>query len=235
MLVLVGSGINGDLTLDGIEELKKCDVVYVEIYTNPPIKEKLPDIESRIGKKIVEIGRDKVESDFLVLAAVDKGIALISSGDPLIATTHVVLVTECRKKNIPVKSIHNSSIYTVAPAKSGLQIYRFGKTVSLVNPREKYKPTSSLEGIRENLKMDMHSLVLLDTEPEPMDAKTALKMLSEFENAVVLSRLGGEDEQITFGRISELLGKDLGKPPFAVIIPAKLHVVEEEYLDWYKC
>ena len=235
MLVLVGSGINGDLTLGGIDEMKKCDAVYAEIYTNPPLKEKLPGIESMIGKKITELGREKVESDFLVLEAVDKKIALISSGDPLTATTHVVLVMECRKKNIPVRVVHASSIYTVAPAKAGLQIYRFGRTVTLVNPRENYKPTSPLEGIRENLKMNMHTLVLLDTEPEPMDAKNALKTLSEFENAVVLSRLGEEDEQITFGSIPGLLGKDLGKPPFTLIIPAKLHVVEEEYLDWYKC
>ena len=235
MLVLVGSGINGDLTLQGVEELKKCDAVYAEMYTNPPLKEKIAGIESRIGKKIAEIGRNKVESDFLVMEAVDKRIALISSGDPLIATTHVVLVTECRKKNVPIKVIHNSSIYTVAPAKSGLQIYRFGKTVSLVNPRENYKPSSPLEGIRQNLKMDMHTMVLLDTEPEPMDAKTALEMLSEFENAVVMSKLGEEGEQITYGSISELLGKNLGDPPFTIIIPAKLHIVEEEYLEWYKC
>jgi len=235
MLVLVGSGINGDLTLQGMEEMKKCDTVYAEIYTNPPLKEKLADIESRIGKKISEIGRDKVESDFLITEAVDGRIALISSGDPLIATTHVILVTECRRKNIPVKIIHNSSVYTAAPAKSGLQIYRFGKTVSLVNPRENYKPTSSLEGIRQNLKMDMHTMVLLDTEPEPMDAKTALKMLEEFKHAVVLSKLGESDEQITYGEIRELLSKELGEPPFTLIIPARLHDVEEEYLEWYKC
>jgi len=235
MLVLVGSGINGDFTLDGVEELKKCDAVYAEIYTNPPLKERITEIESRIGKKITEIGRDKVESDFLVMKAADERIALISSGDPLIATTHVILVTECRKKNIPIKTVHNSSIYTVAPAKSGLQIYRFGKTVSLVNPRENYKPTSSLEGIRQNLKLDMHTMVLVDTEPEPMGSKAALKMLSEFQDAIVMARLGEDDEQITYGPIDELSDKDLGKPPFTIIIPAKLHVVEEEYLEWYKC
>ncbi len=235
MLVLVGSGVNADLTFQGMEELKKSDEVYAEIYTNPPLKEKLSDIERRIGKNIVELGREKVESDFLVLEAVDKKVALISSGDPLTATTHVILVMECRKKNIPVKVIHNSSVYTVAPAKAGLQIYRFGRTASLVNPRENYKPASPLQIIRDNLKMDMHSLVLLDTEPQPMDAKNALKILSEFDKAVVLSKLGGEDERITYGSIPELLEKELGDPPFTVIIPAKLHVVEEEYLEWYKC
>jgi len=77
----------------------------------------------------------------------------------------------------------------------------------------------------------MHSLVLLDTEPEPMDGKTALDMLSEFDSAVVLSRVGLEDEQITYGKIEELKSKELGKAPFTVIIPAKLHLLEQEYLE----
>ena len=94
------------------------------------------------------VDRKEVESDFLLGYAKDKAIALISGGDPLTATTHVTLVIEARKQNIPVKTIHNSSIYTAAAGKSGLQIYRFGKTASLVNPRPNYKPTSSLDIIR---------------------------------------------------------------------------------------
>lgn len=236
MLLLVGAGISGDLTLAGIEEMKKCDIIYAEVYTNPGIGEKLPAMESKIGKHIEILGREKVESSFLILEAINKRIALIVSGDPLIATTHVVLAAECRKRNIPIKVIHNSSIYTVAPARAGLQMYKFGKTASLVNPRENYKPTSSLEIIRENLKRGLHTLVLTDTEPKPMTVKAALEQLKEFELVVVLSRLGEEDEQITFGSIAELAknAKELGEPPFTLIIPAKLHIVEEEYLEWFK-
>ena len=67
-----------------------------------------------------------------------------------------------------------------------------------------------------------------------MDAETALDMLSEFRDAVVLSCLGSDSERITYGNIKELKGKDLGKPPFSVIIPAKLHPVEEEFLKTMK-
>jgi diphthamide biosynthesis methyltransferase len=69
-----------------------------------------------------------------------------------------------------------------------------------------------------------------------MEAKAALEMLSEFDSAVVLSRVGLPDEKITHGKISELVkqaGK-LGKPPFTVIVPAKLHPVEEEFLETVK-
>jgi diphthine synthase len=109
-------------------------------------------------------------------------------------------------------------------------MYKFGRTATLVNPRPGYRPTSSLDVIRQNLSMGMHSLVLLDTEPAPMEAGYALDMLSEFGHAVVLSRLGEEDEKVSYGKIGELAGWDLGKVPFCIIIPAKLHSVEEEFL-----
>ncbi|MFH1221968.1 MAG: diphthine synthase [Candidatus Micrarchaeota archaeon] len=236
MIILIGAGVSNDLTLRAIEEMKNCDVVYAEVYTDPMLKEALPAIERLIGKRIIELPREKVESEFLVNEAVDKTVALIAGGDALIATTHVVLVIECKKKNIPIRVIHNSSIYSVAPAKAGLQMYRFGKTASLVNPRPNYKPTSSLDIIRENLQRNLHTLVLCDTEPEPMTAAAALKQLAEFEYAVVLSRLGEKGEQIIFGKVAQLIEdvKYLGEPPFTIIIPAKLHIVEEEYLEWCK-
>lgn len=231
MLYLIGAGISGDLTLEGVGALKKCKEIYIEVYTNPPLEDKIKDIEKLTGKKAMKIDRKEVESDFLLGYAKDKDIALISGGDPLTATTHISLVIDARKQGIPVKIIHNSSIYTAAAGRAGLQIYRFGKTASLVNPRPNYKPTSSLDIIRNNLKADMHTLVLLDTEPKPMEAKTALDMLSEFGMAVVLSRVGEKDEKISYGEIDDLKGEDLGKPPFSVIIPATLHPIEEEYLE----
>ena len=80
----------------------------------------------------------------------------------------------------------------------------------------------------------MHSLVLLDTEPKPMEAVKALEMLKEFDYAIVLSRVGEENEKIIYGKISDIIRKNLGSPPFTIIIPAKLHIVEEEYLDNFK-
>lgn len=228
--ILIGSGISFDLTLEGLESLRSCDEAYIERYTNPIEDSKLASLEGMIGKRINVLERGQVESSFLVEKAREADIALIASGDPLTATTHISLLIDAREKGVQVRIIHNSSIYSAAPARAGLQIYRFGKTASLVNPRENYKPTSSLDIIRKNQELDMHSLVLLDTEPEPMEAYAALEMLKEFDFAVVISRLGEPDEKITYGRISELKNKGLGRTPFCVIIPAALHVLEEEYL-----
>ncbi len=232
--ILIGSGIAFDLTLSAVDAIAACDEVYIETYTNPMDGDEIKALEDKTGKAIKHLGRSTVESSFLVEKAETADICLISSGDPLTATTHISLVLEAKQKGVDVRVIHNSSVYSAAPAKAGLQIYRFGKTASLVNPRPNYQPTSSLDIIRKNLELDMHSLVLLDTEPEPMDASTALEMLSEFGSAVVLSRIGADDEKITYGTIEELKGKELGRPPFTVVIPAKLHPMEEEYLETLK-
>ncbi|MBI5227260.1 diphthine synthase [Candidatus Micrarchaeota archaeon] len=242
-LFLIGSGVSFDLTLEGIRLLKECDEVFIETYTNPIEQTKIKALERLIGKPIVLLERTHLESSYLVNKAKSSKIGIIASGDPLTATTHITLVIEAKQKGVLVKVIHNSSIYSVAPARSGLQIYRFGKTASLVNPRENYKPTSSLDIIRENLSRNLHTLVLLDTEPKPMEALAALQMLKEFDSLcsgfVVLSRAGCDDEKIVYGKISELIKQseiknekiDLGKPPFAIIVPAKLHPIEEEHLN----
>jgi len=49
-------------------------------------------------------------------------------------------------------------------------------------------------------------------------------------SVVVLSRLGWKDEKITYGAIPTLELHELGKPPFCLIVPAKLHHIEDEYL-----
>lgn len=234
MFSIVGTGVAFDLTINSLEALRRCDEIYLERYTSPIAQEKIKELEQRTGKQIILLEREKVESDFLIVRATKARIALLAPGDPLTATTHITLLVDAKNRGIETKVFHNSSIYSAAPGAAGLQIYRFGKSATLVNPRERYKPTSSLDMIRANLELNVHSLVLLDTEPEPMEANTALQMLSEFESAVILSKVGEDGEKITYGSIEELKKTDLGKPPFTIIIPARLHVMEEEYLNFHK-
>jgi diphthine synthase len=232
-LFLIGAGVSFDITLKGLEAIRTCEEAFIETYTNPLDPEKVRSLEIIAGKSLTPLDRSHLESSYLVDKAESSDVCLIASGDPLTATTHVTLVIEAKKRGVPVHVIHNSSIHSVAPARAGLQIYRFGKTASLVNPRPNYKPTSSLDIIRENLARNLHTLVLLDTEPQPMDAKTALGLLGEFDSVVVLSRVGLEDEKISFGKIKDLekSSEKLGKPPLTIIVPAKLHPIEEEYLE----
>lgn len=231
-LVLVGLGVGLDLTLQGLRKSKEADEIYLENYTNPFTQEEIEKLEKEIGNKITIIGREQVEGNFLIEKATKKRIVLLVSGDPLIATTHITLVMSAKEKKIDCKIIHNSSIFSAAKGASGLQAYKFGRVVTLVNPRENYKPTSAIQLIRENYKNNLHTLVLLDTEPKPMEAKVALEMLREFEKAIVISRIGRENEKISFGTIENLGKKEMGEAPFTVIIPGeKMHFLEEEYFQ----
>ncbi len=237
-LALIGTGIAFDLTIFAIDLLRKCDEIYIETYTNQIEDKKISSLEQVINKKITRLERKDVESQFLIKRAKTASIALLISGDPLIATTHTSLIIDAKKANVRINTIHNSSIYTVAAGKSGLQMYKFGKTCSIPNPRPNYNPTSWFEVIKENLSRDVHTLVLLDTEPQPMEAKLALELIEKTDSGsilknkkiIVLSRVGEADEQITYGSIESLRKTGLGKPPFCVIVPAKLHMIEEEFL-----
>jgi len=141
--------------------------------------------------------------------------------------------------------VHSSSILSAAIAESGLQAYKFGKIITLPHWRDNYKPTSTYGAIVGNKTRGLHTLVFLDIDEKlgPLDAKKALEMLLVIEeekkskittpesNAIVLSRVGYPEQKISFGKISELLAKDVGKPPFILVFPAALHFMEEEWLS----
>lgn len=161
-LFLIGTGVAFDVTLKGLDTIKACQEAYVETYTNPIPQDSIKMLGALSGKRIVQVPRDRLESSYLVDKAEKADICILASGDPLTATTHITLIIEAKRRGVPVHVIHNSSIHSVAPARAGLQMYRFGKTASLVNPRPNYKPTSSLDVIRENQdRICIHSSFLI--------------------------------------------------------------------------
>mgnify|MGYP001486890093 CR=1 FL=1 len=245
MLVLIGLGICGDLTLRGVEEAKGADEVYSETHTGILQDGWLKKTEKTIGKKIKILGREILESGFLLKSAKEKKIALLVPGDPLAATTHHIHLHEGKLKGIETRVIHNSSIFTSAPGICGLQNYKFGRTATLAYWRKNYGPTSALEIAGENTKNGSHTLLLLDLDKAlgPMDAKTAFFQIEKMEKKLgrkiigeiaVLSRVGWADERISYGKIPELKKADLGKPPFCFIIPGKLHFAEKESLETFR-
>ncbi|MGV8176986.1 MAG: diphthine synthase [Candidatus Bilamarchaeaceae archaeon] len=253
MLYLIGLGVSFDITLSGIEAAKASAEIYYDDYTNLIDKAEIAKLEGAVAagtgsgagavKKFIPLAREKLESEFLPRLAKERDIALLVSGDPLSATTHVTLMLDCRKLGVECKVIHNSSIFSVAPGAAGLQHYRFGKTATIVFPRPNYKPSYPVKVLRQNLDNDMHTLLLLDIDRElgAMPAETGLALLQEFADEAgvplpklaVLSRLGHADQKVSYGNAADLLksqGK-LGKPPFSIIVPGKLHPVEQEFLD----
>ncbi len=247
MISLVGLGVSYDITGQGMELLKDCDIAFCETHTMPVPLEYVQKLEEESGKKIEIIGRGKVEGNFpyVLEKAKDHKVCLLCGGDPLTATTHLSLLIDAKKAGIETIVVHNSSIFSAAAGKSGLQPYKFGKTVTLSFWRKNYEPTSPLLLIEKNLDAKMHTLVLMDLDKELglMDAKLGLELLRKMEEKegmgvlpeklVVLSCVGYPDEKISYGTVSQLLNSDLGKPPFCIVIPAELHEVEGEYLELF--
>ncbi|MBI4167529.1 MAG: diphthine synthase, partial [Candidatus Aenigmarchaeota archaeon] len=139
MLTLVGLGIwdENDLSLKGLEAIKKADIAYVELYTNLWHGD-LKKLEKLVNRTIVVVARKDVEDGFAKILgeAKIKNVCLLVAGDPLSATTHTDLIVQARKINIETKIIHASSICT-AVAVFGLQLYKFGKTATMPLPEKK--------------------------------------------------------------------------------------------------
>lgn len=179
-------------------------------------------------------------------AAKAKTVSLIVGGDPLIATTHTSLLLSCIKAGIKYEIIHSSSIYSSAIGESGLQTYKFGKSVTLVFWEEKYKPTTTYDIIYENKKNGLHTLVFVDIHGQKaMDIKTACSTLRQMENEIkkgmitdnfeflVLSRIGYPDKNIIYCALKNIEELDI-KAPFIIIVPGKLHFTEKEWLDNFR-
>jgi len=76
------------------------------------------------------------------------------------ATTHTDLVVRAKTLGIDVKVVHNASVMN-AVGVCGLQLYRYGETVSLPFFTETWKPDSFYEKIQKNRMLGLHTLCLL--------------------------------------------------------------------------
>lgn len=243
MLLMVGLGLASetDLTLKAVEKLKKCDEVYLEYYTGNAVDLDLDNLNEIIGKETVLLGRDIVESDFLIKQSKKHNVGFIVQGDPFCATTHSEIFLECKKNKIKLEVVHNASIIS-AVSETGLQIYKFGKVLSIPFWQENFKPTSFLNVIKGNQSVGAHTLCLLDLDVKNkkfMGIKEALERLSlapeinAKTKLVIVSRLGSSKQKIVYGSVSKLKKLKL-EGPNAVIIPGNLHFKEEEVLRCFE-
>jgi diphthine synthase len=77
------------------------------------------------------------------------------------ATTHADLLLRAHALSIPVAVIHNASVMNAVGA-VGLALYNFGQTVSIPFFTDNWRPDSWLERVRENGRLGLHTLCLLD-------------------------------------------------------------------------
>ena len=250
-LVFIGLGLfdEKDISLRGIEEAKGADFVFVELYTSLLAGFSLNKLENLIGKEIILLTRRDLEDENgeeIIKKAENGKVAFLVPGDPLIATTHISLRIEAEKRGIKTKVVHSASIISAAIGLSGLQNYRFGRSVTIPFSDGDFISRTPYEVIAENRARDLHTLCFLDIDAENgryMRINEALEILLSLEDeirkkvisaeslAVGVSRAGAEDPVVKAGAIKDLLTFDFGKPPHILIIPSeKLHFMEAEAL-----
>jgi diphthine synthase len=235
MIYLIGLGLNErGISLEGVEALKKCKKVYLENYT-VDFPYSLDALVKITGTRIIPANRIFVEDMKILLDEAKKdNIAILVYGSPLTATTHISLIVEAKKQEIKCEVIYGASIFD-AVAETGLQIYKFGKITSMPKWSKSYEPTSFMKVVKENQKINAHSLILIDIGLEIEDAirelgESAKKEKIKIGKIVICSKLGTKDSRIFYREIDSFEHTKIEKP-YCIIIPEKLHFVEEEALE----
>ncbi|KAF4624453.1 hypothetical protein G7Y89_g13719 [Cudoniella acicularis] len=164
MLYLIGLGLSDetDITVKGLSIVKSASRVYLEAYTSILLVDK-SILEAYYGREVILADREMVESssDEILHDAQNVDVAFLVVGDPFGATTHTDLCLRARSLFIPIRTIPNASILS-AIGSTGLQLYNFGQTISMVFFTETWKPASFYDRVRENASIGLHTLILLD-------------------------------------------------------------------------
>lgn len=238
MLYLIGLGLEiKDLSLNALDCIRKCNKIYLENYTS--IGCSLNELKKLIKKDIILAERKLIENnqEKILNEAKKQNIAILVYGDPLIATTHINYIIDAKKIKVKTKIIHNVSVFN-AITETGLMSYNFGKTASIPFDNEKIKTPVKI--IKNNLKIGLHTLILLDLDPKDnkfLTINEAIKYLikNNFnKDCIVCVSLGNKHQKIIYGKMNELIKLKFRNFPQCLIIPGKLHFREEEALELYK-
>jgi diphthine synthase len=263
MLTFIGLGLydKTDISVKGLEAIKQADVVYVEHYT-AVLGCSISELEDFYGKKVIVADRNLVEQgveDTVLRDAKEKNVVFCVVGDVFGATTHSDLFLRAKKEGIRTAVIHNASILTAVGA-TGLQLYNFGKTTSLVFFDDNWKPENAYDVLKQNKEQGLHTVVLLDIKvaepskedllagrdtpqkPRFMTVNQAISQLLELESirkegvfsndtvCIGVARVGAADQKIQSGCASEVQKQDFGTPMHSLVVPGKMHYLEEEFL-----
>lgn len=176
-LYMIGLGLFDlmDITLRGLEAIRLCEVIYLEHYT-AVLHTSKDELEHFFKKPIILADREMVEvgGGNIVDEAKHKDVAFLVVGDPFGATTHADLFLRARQKGVHIEVIHNASIIS-AVGVVGLELYKYGKTTSIVFPDQGWLPDTPYHVIKRNLECGFHSLCLLDIKVAEPSREDLLK------------------------------------------------------------
>jgi len=250
-LYFIGLGLcdEKDITVKGLEAVKKCDYVYLEKYTSI-LQCPVETLERLYHKQIILADREMVEkkADIILTQALTYNVAFLVVGDIFGATTHTDLMLRAKEKNVQCEYIHNVSIIN-AVGIIGLELYKYGKITSIPFSTESFMPETPYDVIKLNRKEGLHALVLLDLRPDEeryMTVNQAINYLLHIEHnrkenvftedtlCIGCARIGCKDFKIKFGKAKDLMHEDFGKPLHCLIIPGTMHFIEEEALKQWE-
>ncbi|CAJ0581834.1 unnamed protein product, partial [Mesorhabditis spiculigera] len=184
---LIGLGLGNveDITVKGLNAVRKCKRVHLEAYTSIlcyGLEKK--QLEEFYGREVIEADRTMVEqnSDEILNGADVDDVAMLVVGDPFGATTHADLVLRAKQRNIPVQVIHNASIMNAVGC-CGLQLYNFGETVSIVMWLDGWEPDSYYDKIANNVSKGYHTLCLLDIKTKEQSVENMMRGRKIYEPA----------------------------------------------------
>ncbi|XP_046750969.1 diphthine methyl ester synthase [Diprion similis] len=182
MFYVIGLGLGDakDVTVKGLEIIRKCDRVYLEAYTSI-LTVGQETLEKFYGRPVIVADRELVESgaDEILAEAEAKNVAFLVVGDPFGATTHTDLVLRARDKGVKVQVVHNASILNAVGC-CGLQLYSYGEIVSIPYWTENWEPDSFYDKIATNRERGLHTLCLLDIKVKEPTLESILKRKKEY-------------------------------------------------------
>jgi len=247
MLWFVGLGISGtrSIPIEVVKIIQEADFVYLEAFTSPISKQHEDEIKNMVNGSFKIAKRWLVEDGQEILkTSKSSTVVLLSYGDPYVATTHIELRTRAKLENIETSTIHSASAITSMTGEAGLQFYKVGRIVTIMN--EKKSIITPYTAIFKNLIQGLHSVILLEYNQDEnyfLDPKDAISSILDVEKeqkrnvvnndtfAIVASRIGFKTQKITSGKFSNLLKVDFGEPPHSIIITGKLHFTESDAIN----
>ncbi|AFZ70928.1 diphthine synthase [Caldisphaera lagunensis DSM 15908] len=241
-------GLNHEyITKKALEYIKSSDLIIIDSYTMPNSDKIVSDVLNIAKEKKVIIANRRMledESSDVLNIAKEKKVGIIIPGDPLIATTHASIVIDAKIKNIDVEIINGISGICMTKSLSGLQYYKYGKTLTIPGPWRNVKAYSLLFNLYANLCIKAHTLLLFDIDDnkKTLDASIGIKTILELNNELKLysyleKLLGilihaGDKNMFIGNSLRNLLDDANIEEPYSLVIPSNLHSEEEKYLKY---
>ena len=247
MLSFIGLGIHGysGISLGAKDILQRCKFIYIERFTSYIDDDDIKQLElcCNNNQNVKLVPRWFIEdAKEIILQSKENDVAIVTYGDPFMATTFNELYVRARKNSIEVKVIHGASGISSLIGELGLHNYKFGRTTTIMS--DPISAISVYNTIYENLRVGNHTIILTEynyTNENDyffLDPVRAIEMLLEAEKnirynilsndlfIIVASRIGMKNQNIIAGKVKSLKKINFGNGPHSIVITGHLHFTE---------